>query len=100
MDDLESSQPTTSFWPKNFKIKKKRAVVTSSDDSDQETQIDFSKSKTKTKTGLGVVVKENFSHLDQFLQYCCNKTECNFKTKSPEDFEAHFKFNSRNFSNH
>ena len=71
-----------------------------SNDSDQDTQIDFSKPKTKTKTGLGVAVKEKFSHLDQFLQYCCNKTECNFKTKSPEDFEAHFKFNSRNFSNH
>ena len=34
-------------------------------------------------------MKEKFSHLDQFLQYCCNETDCNFKTKSPEDFEAH-----------
>ena len=34
MDNFQNSQPTTSFWPKNFKIKKKRVVVTSSDDCD------------------------------------------------------------------
>ena len=100
MDNFENSQPTTSFWPKNFKIKKKRAVVTSSDDSDQETQIDFSKSKTKSQATdiennvnrpkidhIRMSNRSKFLHLQNYLKFCCE--DCNFTTTSGEDFEWH-----------
>ena len=84
-----------------FRFKKTKPKVSSSDDSDEETQINLSSTKAKKKTKpvvvkTGTEVLEKYPHLAKFLKLVCDEPGCDFSTKYPENFEIHLESHQSN----